>query len=115
MQDFKKLEVWQLAHRLVLDVYRSIDRRMRRFPGLRAQILRASQSISSNIAEGSGSEGAEFVRYLKMSVKSTKELENDLILARDLDVLPQKRLPRPRRKSRPRSQEADRADQNHLG
>src|SRR5258705_6805227 len=87
MQDFKKLEVWHLAHRLVLDVYRSIDRRMRRFPGLRAQILRASQSISSNIAEGSGSEGAEFVRYLKMSVKSTKELENDLILARDLDAM----------------------------
>ena len=87
MQDFKKLEVWQLAHRLALDVYRACDRRFSTFPGLRAQTLRAAQSISSNIAEGSGSEGAEFVRYLKLSVKSSKELEKDLILARDLNAL----------------------------
>ena len=87
MQDFKKLEVWQLALRLALDVYRACDRRFSRFPGLRAQTLRAAQSISSNIAEGSGSEGAEFARYLGMSLKSTKELENDLIFARDLGAL----------------------------
>jgi four helix bundle protein len=88
MQDFKRLEVWQLAHRLALDVYRVCDRRFSKFPGLRAQTLRAAQSISSNIAEGSGSDGAEFARYLGMSLKSAKELENDLIFARDLDVLP---------------------------
>ena len=87
MQDFKKLEVWQLAHRLALDVFRACDRRFSRFPGLRSQTLRAAQSISSNISEGSGSEGLEFARYLGVSLKSAKELENDLILARDLGIL----------------------------
>lgn len=87
MQDFKKLVVWQLAHRLALDVYRLCDRRFSRFPGLRSQTLRAAQSISSNISEGSGAEGLEFARYLAVSLKSAKELENDLIFARDLGVL----------------------------
>ncbi|MEX2180234.1 MAG: four helix bundle protein [Gemmatimonadaceae bacterium] len=87
MQDFKKLTVWHAAHRLLLDVYRACDRRVSRFPGLRSQTLRAAHSISSNIAEGSGSEGAEFARFLAMALKSSKELENDLIVARDLGAL----------------------------
>jgi four helix bundle protein len=92
MQDFKKLEVWQLAHRLTLNVYRVCDRRFSRFPGLRAQTLRAAQSIGSNIAEGSGGEGREFGRFLRMALKSSKELENDLLLSRDLGVLPLERF-----------------------
>ena len=87
MQDFKKLRVWQLAHRLALDAYRVIDRRFSRFPGLRSQMLRAAQSIASNIAEGAGSDGAEFARFLSMSIRSSLEFENDLLLARDLDVI----------------------------
>ena len=87
MQDFKKLRVWQLAHRLALDVFRVCDKRFARFPGLRAQTLRAAQSIASNIAEGCGSEGAEFARFLVMATKSARELENDLLLARDLAVI----------------------------
>src|ERR1044072_8581779 len=87
MQDFKKLEVWQLAHRLALDVFRACDRRFSRFPGLRSPTVRAAQFIPSNIAEGSGSERLEFARYLGVSLKSAKELENDLILARDLGIL----------------------------
>ena len=87
VQDFKKLEVWHLAHRLALDIYRVCDRRFSKFPGLCAQTLRAAQSIASNIAEGSGSEGAEFARYLGHSLKSAMEVENDLLFARDLGVL----------------------------
>ncbi len=87
MQDFKNLEVWRLAHRLTLDVYRGCDRRFSRFPRLRSQTLRAAQSIGSNIAEGCGAEGAELARFLGHSVKSSLELENDLILARDLGLL----------------------------
>lgn len=84
MQDFKKLEVWQLAHLLALDVYRICDRRFSKYPGLRSQTLRAAQSISSNIAEGSGASGPEFARFLGLALKSSKELENDLLFARDL-------------------------------
>lgn len=87
MQDFRKLEVWQHAHRLTLDAYRICGPRFRRFPGLRSQTLRAAQSIGSNIAEGSGAERAEFVRFLKMALRSTLEVENDVLLARDLGAL----------------------------
>ena len=87
MQDFKKLIVWQLAHRLALDAYRIIDKRFSKFPGLRSQMLRAAQSVSSNISEGAGGEQAEFARFLAMSIRSALEFENDLLLARDLGLL----------------------------
>ena len=53
MRDFKQLQVWQKAHRFVLEVYRHT----KSFPaderyGLVAQVRRASVSIASNIAEG---------------------------------------------------------------
>jgi four helix bundle protein len=87
MQDFKKLDVWRLAHQLALDIYRHCDRRFSRYPGLRSQLLRAAQSIGSNIAEGAGGERVEFARYLRLALKSALEVENDLLLARDLGVL----------------------------
>ena len=87
MQDFKKLRVWQLAHRLALDAYRTVDRRFSKFPGLRSQMLRAAQSISSNISEGAGGEKAEFARFLGMSIRSALEFENDLLLSRDLGLI----------------------------
>ena len=42
MQDFTKLKVWQKAHRLAIDVKRTIDRGKRwDYPRLRNQTLRA--------------------------------------------------------------------------
>ena len=87
MRDFKTLEVWQLAHAFTLHLFRVSDRRMSRFPGLRSQVLRAARSIGANIAEGSGAEGAEFKRFLGHSLKSALEVENDLLLCRDLSVV----------------------------
>jgi four helix bundle protein len=87
MQDFKKLEVWQLAHVFVVHMYRLCDRRFSRYPGLRSQTLRAARSIAANIAEGSGGEDAEFRRYLGHALRSSKEVENDLLLARDLKLI----------------------------
>jgi four helix bundle protein len=88
MQDFKKLRVWHSAHRLALDTHRLCDAtEFARYPGLRSQILRCAQSISSNIAEGSAKNGTEFARFLGISLGSCKELENDLLFARDLGLL----------------------------
>ena len=88
MQDFKKLRVWHAAHRLALDVHRICDaRRFAKYPGLRSQILRAAQSVSSNIAEGCAKQGAELARFLGIAVGSVTELENDLLLARDLGLI----------------------------
>ena len=89
MGDFKRLEVWRLAHVLTLEVYRVT----RAFPpaerfGLKAQIRRAAISIPSNIAEGGGRTGdRELVRFLRIARGSAAELEYQLLLAQDLGLI----------------------------
>ncbi len=89
MQDFRALKVWEKAHELTLEVYRSTAR----FPsnelyGLTNQIRRAAASIPSNIAEGCGrSGGADFARFLQIAMGSASELEYHLLLAGDLEFL----------------------------
>ena len=91
MQDFRKLVVWQKAHRLTLDTYRATTS----FPkeeayGLTSQVRRASSSIPANIAEGCcRSSDGEFRRFLYYATGSASELEYHLLLARDLDFLDQ--------------------------
>jgi four helix bundle protein len=89
MGDFRKLQVWERAHRLTLDVYDA----SRGFPkeelfGLTSQMRRASSSIPANIAEGYGRNGdAELARFLTIAMGSANELEYHLLLARDLGYL----------------------------
>lgn len=92
MQDFKKLQVWQKAHRLVLGVYA----RTANFPreeqfGLVSQTRRAAVSIAANIAEGSARTGRkEFSRFLQMALASASELEYFSILVSDLGLIEQR-------------------------
>jgi len=89
MKDFKKLKVWQKAHRLTLDVYKASTT----FPreelyGLTSQIRRSCLSIPSNIAEGCGrGSDTDFARFLQISMGSSSEVEYLLILSRDLQIL----------------------------
>ena len=89
MKDFKKLKVWQKAHRLTLDVYQASAT----FPreelyGLTSQIRRSCLSIPSNIAEGCGrGSDTDFARFLQISMGSSSEVEYLLILSRDLQIL----------------------------
>lgn len=89
MKDFRKLTVWQKAHRLTLKVYEVT----RKFPreelyGLTGQMRKSSSSIPTNVAEGCGRAGdAEFARFLQIAMGSASELEYQLILARDLTYL----------------------------
>ena len=89
MQSFKNLKVWEKAHVLTLDVYRS----SRLFPreelyGLTSQMRRASASIGANIAEGACRSGdCEFGRFLKIAMGSAGELEYHLLLSHDLQLL----------------------------
>jgi four helix bundle protein len=89
MRDFRQVSVWQKAHQLTLHVYKSVES----FPstekfGLTSQITRAASSIGANIAEGCGRGGdAELCRFLRIAIGSAFELDNHLLLARDLGLL----------------------------
>ena len=89
MQDFKHLKVWEKAHALTLDVYKS----SKAFPreemyGLTSQMRRAAVSIGANIPEGSCRGGDhDFARFLQMAFGSASELEYECLLASDLQML----------------------------
>ena len=88
MQDFKDLQVWQKAHDLTIEVYRTPQAfpRLEQF-GLMAQI-RASGSIPANIAEGCGRKSQrEFAQFLHLAIGSANELEYHLLLAADLSYV----------------------------
>jgi four helix bundle protein len=84
MFGFEKLEVWQLAIDYSGDVYATT----RTFPsderfGLTNQVRRASVSISSNIAEGSGrSSRKDFARFVEIAFGSLLETVSQFTIAK---------------------------------
>ncbi|MFH1752008.1 MAG: four helix bundle protein [archaeon] len=88
-QDFKKLRVWQAAKDFTIDIYKVTEK----FPvseqyAMVQQLRRAAYSVPSNIAEGCGKTSQkELARYLSISNGSIKEVENFLILAKELGYL----------------------------
>jgi four helix bundle protein len=91
VKDFKDLKVWSKAHSLTIDVYKTT----RQFPreelfGITSQMRRAASSIGANIAEGAGRKSdGELTRFLHIARGSAAELEYHLLLAHDLDLLPE--------------------------
>lgn len=89
MHYFNKLEVWQRARNLCKSIYKVTNT----FPkseqfGLTNQIRRASVSIASNIAEGSGRNSKkEFVHFLSVSNGSACEVETQIYIAKDLNFI----------------------------
>jgi four helix bundle protein len=86
IERFEQLEVWQVAHRLVLDVYKATGElpKDQRF-GLIAQMQRAGVSVPANIAEGFKRRGpADKVRFYNIAQGSLEELRYYFILCRDL-------------------------------
>jgi four helix bundle protein len=80
---FEKLEVWSKAVSFADRIYEVT----RPFPtderfGLTSQMRRASVSISSNIAEGSGrSSNKDFVRFVEIAYGSVMEVVSQLQIA----------------------------------
>src|SRR5271157_1239364 len=89
MRDFRQLEVWEVAHQLVLRVYKVTQE----FPkhelyGLTSQMRRCSASIATNIAEGCGRTGnGDLHRFLSTAMGSAFELEYFLLLSQDLGLV----------------------------
>ncbi len=89
IQSFTDLEVWQEAHKLVLLVYKTT----KNFPkeelfGLVSQLRRAAVSITSNIAEGfSRYSYKEKAQFYSMALGSLTELQNQLVIGRDVGYL----------------------------
>ncbi|HEX8295484.1 MAG TPA: four helix bundle protein [Chthoniobacteraceae bacterium] len=86
---FEKLDVWQAARRLNRRIYRVT----KTFPiaerfALISQIRRASISVSSNIAEGSGrNSDRDFAHFLEVAYGSLMEVASQLYLAFDEEYL----------------------------
>lgn len=89
MQPFRKLLVWQTAHQLALQLYKTT----RTFPaderyGLTSQIRRSAASVCANIAEGCGRQTRrDFARFAYIALGSASELEYHLLMAADLEIL----------------------------
>ena len=89
MRDYKKLQVWEKAHRFVLAIYQATagfpsDERF----GLTREIRRSATSVPSNIAEGCGRESEpDFARFPSIAAGSASEVAYQLLLAHDLRYL----------------------------
>jgi four helix bundle protein len=89
IQTFTDLHTWQEGHKLVLMIYKETEK----FPdkeryGIIDQMRRAAVSITSNIAEGfSRRSSKEKNRFYCMAQASLVELQNQLIISRDVGYL----------------------------
>lgn len=88
MHNFKELKIWQKAKDVAKDVYILCEKlpSSERF-GYISQLQRASISVSSNIAEGSGRGDKEFVRFIDIAISSSYEVENLLIIGVEINYL----------------------------
>jgi four helix bundle protein len=86
IERFEQLEVWQMAHALVLKVYGTTpampsDQKY----GLTSQMQKAAVSVPANIAEGfKRRTGPDKLRFYNIAQGSLEELRYYFILCRDL-------------------------------
>ncbi len=91
IKSFTNLRVWQEGHKLVLIIYKVT----KKFPkaelfSLTSQMCRAVVSITSNIAEGFSRQSfKEKLRFYYIALGSLTEIQNQLLIARDLGYLNQ--------------------------
>lgn len=89
IKSFVDLDAWKRGHELVLGIYKLTSA----FPknetfGLISQIKRAAVSVTSNIAEGFARYSLkEKIRFYFISQGSLAEVQNQLMIARDLKYI----------------------------
>lgn len=89
IKSFTDLDAWKEGHKLVLMIYQLTMA----FPeeelfGLVIQMRRCAVSITSNIAEGFSRQSyKEKVQFYSVAQGSTTELQNQLLIARDIKFI----------------------------
>lgn len=89
IKTFKDLQVWQKAHKAVLEIYKITSA----FPkyeiyGLTAQLRRAIISVASNIVEGFKRHSVQdSIHFYNMADASLEEVKYQLLVAFDLGYL----------------------------
>jgi four helix bundle protein len=89
IQFFTDLDTWKESHKLVIMIYNIT----KNFPkeeiyGLTNQIRRAAISITSNIAEGFSRQSyAEKVQFYSIAQGSNTELQNQLLISKDIKYI----------------------------
>jgi len=92
IKSFTDLNTWKEGHKLVLMIYKTTND----FPdiekfGLVSQMRRCVVSITSNIAEGFSRKGSkEKIQFYFISLGSITELQNQLLISRDLKFIKEK-------------------------
>ncbi|MDP3954674.1 MAG: four helix bundle protein [bacterium] len=89
MEKFKKLKVWQKAHRLVLEVYKiTINFPSQEKFALVPQMRRAAISVASNIVEGTKRKSVKDRKHFhNMSETSLEELKYYFLLSYELKYI----------------------------
>ncbi|MBI2459903.1 MAG: four helix bundle protein [Parcubacteria group bacterium] len=91
IRSFTDLDAWKEGHKLVLMIYKVT----KSFPkdelfGLTSQIKRCSVSITSNLAEGfSRQTYKEKAQFYSIALGSVTELQNQLLIAKDVGYIKQ--------------------------
>lgn len=89
IKSFTDLNAWREGHKLLLIIYKETEN----FPskeifGLTNQIRRAAVSVTSNVAEGfSRNSSKEKFQFYCMAQGSLTELQNQLLIARDVGYI----------------------------
>lgn len=89
IRNFTDLDAWQKGHMLVIAIYKATSSfpRSEEF-GLASQMRRAAVSITSNLAEAfSRNSRNEKVQFYSIAGGSLTELQNQLLVARDVGFL----------------------------
>ena len=92
INDFFDLDAWKKGHELTIEIYKIT----KSFPkeelyGIISQIRRASSSITANIAEGFARyHFKDKVRFYHQARGSAAEVQNFLLLAKDLGYIDEK-------------------------
>jgi four helix bundle protein len=87
IERFEDIVAWQKARVLCVEVYKAFE--LSKDYGFKDQIQRASVSVMNNIAEGfERRSNKEFIYFLYIAKGSCGEVRSMLILAKELDKLP---------------------------